>query len=124
MSVLRLPARVALLLISAGALAACSKPSDPSTVVAAPGLPAESGASAAPSAAYSADPTKTGQAYVDELKANPALFEKQKQLCNNHGAEAQPSPALEAPCAAWAGARDDLLIQQVEHGGVKHADSL
>lgn len=106
-------------------LAACSRNAETTnSVAAAPGAEPDASANAAPPMVYSADPAKTGQAYVDELKANPALFEKQRRLCSGHGAEMQPSPELEGPCWAWARAQEDLQIDQAQRAGVKNTDNL
>jgi hypothetical protein len=107
-------------------LTACGRdPNATNAVAAAPGAATSIDAPAPPPKVYSADPAKTGQAYVEELKANPALFEKQKALCNGHGAEMQPRPELEGPCWAWSKAQEDLQIEQDQRaGGVKNTSSL
>jgi hypothetical protein len=77
-----------------------------------------------PAVAASADPSKSGEAYVEELERNPTLFEKQKTLCRGQGG-AQPTRDLEMACADWDEARQKLEGQQVEQeGGVKRTDSL
>jgi hypothetical protein len=92
--------------------------------------PAGDGATAtavspSPPQTVSADASKTGQAFLEELEHNPALFEKQRQICHGHGADSQPNPALEGPCAAWDMARQNLeLDEQLQKGGVKNTDGL
>jgi hypothetical protein len=72
----------------------------------------------------STDPTKTGEAYAEELEHNPALFARQKEICNGRGPSFQPRQELQAPCAAWDIARRNLQIDQPAEGGVKNTDSL
>ena len=95
-------------------------------VAAAPGAPpAVASSAAATPALVRADPAKTGQAFIEELEHDPALFEKQKQICGNHGSDMQPSAALEQPCAEWDKAREDLELNRADQqGGVKNTDSL
>ena len=109
----------------AAAMTGCSRGTDGTSVQPAAGTPVSNGGVPAAPIVASADPSKTGQAYVDELKQNPTLFEKQKEICHGHGAESQPSKELEGPCAAWDSARTDLELDQGHReGGVKNTDSL
>lgn len=122
-----LNAAVAALLISlAGPLSACGRgASQANTVAPDAGETPVATVARSPSTPGSADAHKTGQAYVEELERDPALFEKQRQICHGHGADSQPSPELEGPCAAWDMARSNLeLDQQLHKGGVKNTDSL
>lgn len=124
----RLPnaAVAALLFCLVGPLGACSRGVAHTNAVApAAGETAVATVAKPPSPAVSADANKTGQAYVEELEHDPALFEKQREICHGHGADSQPSPELEGPCAAWDMARSNLeLDQQLHKGGVKNTDSL
>jgi hypothetical protein len=62
--------------------------------------------------------------YAEQLKHDPALYEKQKEICHNAGPHAQP-PALEAPCAAFDSARADLEDEQIDRDNrVTNRDSL
>lgn len=108
-----------------GAIAGCGQNTAGNVVAAAPGAPTPPNAPPTNPLVVSADPTKTGQAFVEELKQSPALFAKQKQICQGRGAAFQPRVELQAPCAAWDTARSDLEIDQgLRSGGVKNTDSL
>lgn len=109
----------------AGAFTACSKSSAGNDVAAAPGTPQVASLAQSTPLAVSADPAKTGQDYVEELKQNPALFQKQKEICGGRGASFQPRVELQAPCAAWETARSDLEIDDELRGSkVKNTNSL
>lgn len=115
----------ALVLAIAGTLAGCSRAPAANEIAAAPGTPEVSAATPPVATVVSADPAKTGQDYVEELKRSPALFAKQKEICNGRGASFQPRIELQAPCAAWETARSDLEIDQELHESkVKNTSSL
>jgi hypothetical protein len=117
--------RAAIVLVIASALVACGKSPVANDVAAASGAPTVSDAPRPSSAAYSADASKTGEAYADELEHNPGLYEKQKEICHGNGPSFQPSPELQGPCAAWDIARRNLEVDESAHqGGVKNTDSL
>jgi hypothetical protein len=62
--------------------------------------------------------------YAEQLKQNPALFEKQRQICHGNGPNSQP-PELQAPCAAWDSAREDLAEERgIREHPVKNTDTL
>ena len=116
----------ALALGMTASLAACGRGAATNdAVAAAPGAPPTAVPSAAATPALvRADPAKTGQAFIEELEHDPALFEKQKQICHNAGPSFQP-PELQAPCAAWENARLKLEEQRVDREStVKNTDSL
>lgn len=116
---------LAAVLSVAAALAACGKTPAASDVAAAPGTTQAPNVTPASPAVVSADPAKTGQDYVEELKHDPALFARQKQTCNGRGASFQPRIELQAPCAAWDIARSDLEIDEELHDSkVKNTDGL
>ena len=109
-----------------GTLAACGRGTAANDqVAAAPGAPLPGPAASVARALASADPSKTGPAYTEELVQNPALFEKQKELCHGQGAALQPSRELEIPCADWDAARSKLQEKEYdEQTHVKNTDSL
>jgi hypothetical protein len=103
----------------------CGKNPATNAVAAAPGTPQATNLAPSAPLAVSADPTKTGPDYVEELKQNPALFAKQKEICGGRGASFQPRVELQAPCAAWETARSDLEIdEQLHENKVKNTSSL
>ena len=117
----------ALALGMTASLAACGRGAATNdAVAAAPGArPTAVPSAAATPALVRADPAKTGQAFIEELEHDPALFEKQKQICGNHGSDMQPNAALEQPCAEWDKAREDLELNRADQeGGVKNTDRL
>jgi hypothetical protein len=115
----------AIALIALVEVAACSPKSGSGGIAAAPGAPIQRNAAPVAQSVTSVDPTKTGQAFVEELKQNPVLFQKQKKICNARGAAFQPTVELQAPCAAWDTARSDLEIDRdLRSGGVKNTSSL
>jgi hypothetical protein len=115
----------AAVVVLAGALAACGKGGAATDVTSAPGAPVVAEAPRTLAAVVTADPTKTGEAYAEELEHNPDLFEKQKEICHGNGPSFQPSPELQAPCAAWDIARRNLEVDQgAREGGVKNTNSL
>jgi hypothetical protein len=115
----------AIALVALAGAAACSPRSGGDGIAAAPSAPIQANAAPAVQAITSVDPAKTGQAFVEELKQNPTLFQKQKEICNGRGAAFQPSVELQAPCAAWDNARSDLEIDQdLRSGGVNNTSSL
>jgi hypothetical protein len=121
----RAVAPVACAMMLAGTLAACGQNVAGNAVAAAAGTPAGQIQPPAPPAFASADPTKTGEAYASELEHDPALFEKQKQICRGNGPSFQPTPELQSACAAWDIARRNLEIDQPpQGGGVKNTDTL
>jgi hypothetical protein len=62
--------------------------------------------------------------YAEQLKHNPALFEKQRQICGGIPPTAQPRE-LQAPCAAWDAAREDLDEERaIRDNPVKNTDTL
>lgn len=123
---IRHAATAALTVGLASALCACGRsPAEANSIAQAAADPAATAAAPTAPRVASADASKTGQAFVEELEHNPALFEKQRQICHGHGADSQPSSDLEAPCAAWDLARQNLeLDEQLHNGGVKNTDSL
>ena len=122
---LRLTATAVLALGLAGMFAACSPKSSSSSVAATPDAPVSAG----PGPAIVGTPSNGGapmdvNKYAEQLEHNPALFEKQKQICHNAGPSFQP-PELQAPCAAWENARLKLEEQRVDREStVKNTDSL
>lgn len=115
----------AAILILAGALAGCGESPAANDVAAAPGAPAMVQEPRTLTAVVSADPTKTGEAYAEELERDPALYEQQKEICHGNGPSFQPSQELQAPCAAWDIARRNLEVDQgAREGGVKNTGSL
>lgn len=108
-----------------GALAACGQNTAGNTVAAAAGTPPAPITAPASEVVASADPTKTGEAYAEELEHDPALFAKQKEICHGNGPSFQPTRELQSACAAWDIARRNLEIDQAPPGGgVKNTDSL
>jgi hypothetical protein len=104
-------------------LQACGRDGPGNTMAAAPGSPSQ--IAAATGFIASADPTKTGEAYAEELEHNPTLFEKQKQICHGNGASFQPTPELQSACSAWDIARRNLEVDQTPpEGGVRNTGSL
>lgn len=122
---LRLTATAVLALGLAGMFAACSPKSSSSSVAATPDAPVSAG----PGPAIVGTPSNGGapmdvNKYAEQLEHDPALFEKQKQICHNAGPSFQP-PELQAPCAAWENARLKLEEQRVDREStVKNTDSL
>ena len=122
---LRLTATTVLALGLAGMFAACSPKSSSSSVAATP----DAAVSAGPGPAIVGTPSNGGapmdvNKYAEQLEHDPALFEKQKQICHNAGPSFQP-PELQAPCAAWENARLKLEEQRVDReSNVKNTDSL
>ena len=123
---LRLTATAVLALGLAGMFAACSPKSSSSSVAATPDAPVSAG----PGPAIVGTPSNGGapmdvNKYAEQLEHDPALFEKQKQICGNHGSDMQPNAALEQPCAEWDKAREDLELNRADQeGGVKNTDRL
>jgi hypothetical protein len=115
-------------------LSGCGKPPQGSTPAApgdavAPAMSAPTqGAAAGPAAPVVRRPDggedlDVGK-YAEQLKRDPALYAKQKEICHNAGPHAQP-PALEAPCAAFDAARADLEEQSIDQDSrVTNRDSL
>jgi hypothetical protein len=120
--------------LSAAALVSCGKPtSDPTAAApgeslqAAPpaatvGVPA--GASAPLARAADGSQELDVNAYAEQLKQDPVLYEKQKAICHNAGPEANPR-SLDAVCAAFDTARTDLDHERTDRQyGVTNKDSL
>jgi hypothetical protein len=111
-------------LVLAATLVACGKAPVANDVSPAAGAAQASNIASSTTLVVSADPTKSGEAFAEEMEHNPTLFAKQKEICHGRGPSFQSRQELQAPCAAWDIARRNLEIDQPAEGGVKNTNSL